>query len=117
MTLSPQLLAVLVCPRCKGALEHREQEAALVCPSCRHESDIFGRGGGERTAEAMGVPFLGRIPIYEPIRRGGDAGLPLVVEEPDSPAALAFFSVAERAAAQVSIARYRNPIIPLPPMS
>lgn len=35
MTLSPQLLAVLVCPRCKGALEHREQEAALVCPSCR----------------------------------------------------------------------------------
>lgn len=35
MTLSPQLLAVLVCPRCKGALEYRQQEAVLVCPSCR----------------------------------------------------------------------------------
>lgn len=34
MSLSPQLLAVLVCPRCKGALEHREAEASLVCASC-----------------------------------------------------------------------------------
>lgn len=35
MTLSPQLLAVLVCPRCKGELELREREAVLVCHSCR----------------------------------------------------------------------------------
>jgi uncharacterized protein YbaR (Trm112 family) len=35
VTLSPKLLAVLVCPRCKGALEHREQDAVLVCPVCR----------------------------------------------------------------------------------
>ena len=35
MTLSPRLLAFLVCPRCKGGLEHREHEAMLVCLSCR----------------------------------------------------------------------------------
>ena len=35
MTLSPQLLAVLVCPKCKGTLAYREAEPSLVCPACR----------------------------------------------------------------------------------
>ena len=35
MTLSPQLLAILVCPKCKGPLEHRESESSLVCGACR----------------------------------------------------------------------------------
>ena len=35
MSLSPQLLAVLVCPKCKGVLEYREQEPSLICHSCR----------------------------------------------------------------------------------
>jgi uncharacterized protein len=35
MTLSAKLLAILVCPKCKGALEYREVESLLVCPSCR----------------------------------------------------------------------------------
>ena len=34
MSLSPQLLAILVCPRCKGPLEYREQESSLTCPAC-----------------------------------------------------------------------------------
>jgi ATP-binding protein involved in chromosome partitioning len=92
-----------------------ENMSYFVCPSCEHESDIFGRGGGERTAQAMEVPFLGRVPIYEPIRRGGDEGHPLVIAEPDSPAARSFQQVAEQTAAQVSIASYRKPIIPLMP--
>ena len=94
-----------------------ENMSYFVCPSCAHESDIFGRGGGERTANAMEVPFLGRIPIYEPIRRGGDSGNPLVIAEPDSPAARAFISAAEQTAAQVSIASYRKAVIPLAPQS
>ena len=92
-----------------------ENMSYFACPSCGHESDIFGRGGGERIASEMQVPFLGRIPIYEPIREGGDTGRPLVVEEPDSPAAQAFTKAAEQAAAQVSIASYRKPVIPLAP--
>jgi uncharacterized protein YbaR (Trm112 family) len=35
MTLSPQLLAILVCPKCKGALEYRADDPSLVCPACR----------------------------------------------------------------------------------
>jgi len=35
MTLSPQLLAILVCPKCKGELEYRTTESALICPTCR----------------------------------------------------------------------------------
>lgn len=34
MSLSPQLLEVLVCPRCKGPLEYREPESALICHHC-----------------------------------------------------------------------------------
>jgi ATP-binding protein involved in chromosome partitioning len=85
----------------------------FVCPSCSHESDIFGRGGGEAMSEELGVPFLGRVPIYQPIREGSDSGVPLVVSEPESPAAKAFMAAAERAAAQLSIASYSRPTIPL----
>ena len=35
MTLSSQLLAILVCPKCKGTLEYRESEQALICPACK----------------------------------------------------------------------------------
>ena len=93
-----------------------ENMSCFVCPNCQHESDIFGKGGGEEVAERLGVPFLGRIPLYEPIRVGSDAGLPIVTTEPESLAAQAFLAVAERAAAQVSIASY-DPQVPLTPVS
>jgi len=64
-------------------------------------------------ATELGVPFLGRVPIYQPIREGGDTGVPLMVSEPDSPASRAFMAAAERTAAQVSIASYSRPTIPL----
>ena len=35
MTLSPQLLSILVCPKCRGELEYREQQSSLVCPACK----------------------------------------------------------------------------------
>ena len=63
-------------------------------------------------ASDMGVPFLGRIPIYQPIREGSDRGEPLLVSEPDSPASAAFMQVAEQAAAQVSIAGFARAAIP-----
>jgi ATP-binding protein involved in chromosome partitioning len=94
-----------------------ENMSHFICPSCRHESDIFGKGGGESLATELSVPFLGRIPIYEPIRVGGDTGVPIVVGEPDSPAAQAFRAAAERLAAQLSIAAYAKRPIPLMPVS
>jgi ATP-binding protein involved in chromosome partitioning len=85
----------------------------FVCPGCQKESDIFGTGGGEKMAESLNVPFLGRIPLYQPIREGGDSGVPLMIAEPESPAARAITTAAERLAAQVSIASYNRPTIPL----
>ena len=90
-----------------------ENMSYFVCPSCSHESDIFGKSGGETMARELGVPFLGGIPIYQPIREGSDQGVPLVIGEPESPAALAFMAAAEQLAAQVSIASYSRPTIPL----
>jgi len=91
-----------------------ENMSYFVCQGCGRESDIFGKGGGERFARDVDVPFLGRIPLYEPIRVGSDSGLPIVAGEPDSPAARAFVAAAEQAAAQVSIASYRKPILLTP---
>jgi ATP-binding protein involved in chromosome partitioning len=93
-----------------------ENMSYFACPGCGRESDLFGRGGGERLAGEMDVPFLGSIPLYEPIRVGGDKGVPIVIGEPDSVPARAFMGVAERAAAQVSIASYRPKAISLTPV-
>jgi ATP-binding protein involved in chromosome partitioning len=90
-----------------------ENMSYFACPNCSHEADIFGHGGGEKMASELGVPFVGRIPIYLPIREGSDNGVPLMIAEPESPAARAFMTAAERTAAQVSIASYNRPTIPL----
>ncbi len=84
-----------------------ENMSFYACTNCHHETDLFGHGGGEQLATAMEVPFLGRLPIYQAIREGGDNGTPLVVSEPGSPAARAFMQLAERTAAQVSIAAHK----------
>src|SRR5436309_9213060 len=90
-----------------------ENMSYFACSNCGHAANIFGHGGGERLASELGVPFAGRVPIYQPIREGSDAGVPLMISEPDSPAARAFMSAAERIRAQVSIASYNRPTIPL----
>ena len=91
-----------------------ENMSYFVCRNCAHEADIFGHGGGEAMAAELGVPFIGRVPIYQPIREGGDSGVPLMIGEPDAPAARAFMGAAERLAAQISVASYNRPTtIPL----
>src|SRR4029077_13193609 len=90
-----------------------ENMSYFDCPSCHHESDIFGRAGGEDREPPLPVPSLGRLPIYQPIREGSDVGVPLMVSEPESQAARAFMTVAERMAAQISIASFRSQPIPL----
>jgi len=94
-----------------------ENMSYYSCSGCGQESDLFGRGGGERVAEELGVPFLGQIPLYAPIRVGGDTGAPIVTAEPESPAGRAFLHIAERAAAQVSIQSFQppRPAAPAPP--
>ena len=45
-----------------------ENMSHFVCPGCGRESDLFGRGGAEKMAAEMGVPFLGAVPLSEPVR-------------------------------------------------
>jgi ATP-binding protein involved in chromosome partitioning len=94
-----------------------ENMSHFICPHCGTESDLFGKGGGERLAEELSVPFLGRIPLDEPVRRGGDTGVPIVISAPDAPPSRALFALAERVAQQVSIASYSRRAIPLTPVS
>jgi ATP-binding protein involved in chromosome partitioning len=72
-----------------------ENMATFVCPHCGAETAIFKQGGGERTAAELQTDFLGRIPLDPAIMEGGDAGVPIVVGQPDGPHARAFRHVAE----------------------
>jgi len=66
--------------------------------------DIFGSGGGEKTAAELGVPLLGCVPLEIPLREGGDRGIPIVVADPNSASAKALKQIAGQIAAKVSIA-------------
>ena len=65
--------------------------------------DIFGSGGGEQLAQATDTPFLGKVPIDQNVRIGGDSGKPIVVSHPDSPVAQALQDIAEKVAARISV--------------
>jgi ATP-binding protein involved in chromosome partitioning len=55
---------------------------------------IFGEGGGQLLADDLDVPLLGKIPLQEELRVGADEGRPLVLDDPDAPAAQAIFHAA-----------------------
>jgi ATP-binding protein involved in chromosome partitioning len=71
-----------------------ENMAFLPDPAGGAPIEIFGRGGAQREAEVLGVPFLGEIPIDPALRAGGDDGRPLVAAHPDSATSRAFLSAA-----------------------
>ncbi|NES88520.1 MULTISPECIES: Mrp/NBP35 family ATP-binding protein [Okeania] len=65
--------------------------------------DIFGSGGGKRTAEELGVPLLGGVPLEMPVREGGDSGVPIVVGAPNSSSAQELKAIAQKIAGRVSV--------------
>ncbi len=71
-----------------------ENMCGFKVPGTDQIVDLFGRGGGEELATEMGVPFLGRVPIDIAVREAGDAGIPTVVSDPDSEAAVALDELA-----------------------
>ena len=80
-----------------------ENMSWFECPHCGEKTEIFGRGGGQKMATDMVIPFLGSVPIDTRVRAGGDEGQPIVAAAPDAPAARAFVDLAGKVAAQVSI--------------
>lgn len=95
-------MASMMHQRVIGVLENMSW---LPCPHCTpegrdHRLEIFGSGGGERTATTLGqrfgydVPLLGRVPLDTSLREGGDVGKPIVEADPTAPGALVLREVA-----------------------
>jgi ATP-binding protein involved in chromosome partitioning len=78
-----------------------ENMAYFPDPTTGEPIAIFGRGGAKATAEALGAPFLGEVPIDPKLREACDAGRPYVVEAPESPAAQALMAAAVEIAARL----------------
>jgi ATP-binding protein involved in chromosome partitioning len=71
-----------------------ENMSYLVAPGVAQRIDVFGQGGGKRTAEAMDVPFLGELPLDPQIRIGGDTGRPIALNGGSDPQAAPFLVIA-----------------------
>ena len=111
---TPQLAASEVAERAGAIAMQTHQRIAgvienmsyLLCPHCGEQTEIFGSGGGASVAAALSrltgapVPLLGQVPIDVRLREGGDAGVPLVLGEPDSPAGLALQKIADELGAR-----------------
>jgi ATP-binding protein involved in chromosome partitioning len=93
-------MASMVHQRVVGVIENMSY---LICPHCgpEHRLELFGSGGGERVAKTLSsrfgydVPLLGRVPIEESLREGGDAGKPVVESDPTSGAAQVLLGLAD----------------------
>ena len=79
-----------------------ENMSAFACPHCGEMVDLFGSGGGEKTALAAGIPFLGKIPFDRQMVACGDAGTSYQDSFPDSPVTMAFADIAAKMAKLVS---------------
>ncbi len=79
-----------------------ENMAWLPCPHCNERVEVFGSGGGEQVASGLSrslgatVPLLGAVPIDVRLREGGDNGQPLVLTDPEAPAAVTLKEIATR---------------------
>ncbi|MCD6423385.1 MAG: Mrp/NBP35 family ATP-binding protein [Elusimicrobia bacterium] len=100
---TPQDIALLDTRKCINFLKHMqvsvcgvvENMSGFICPHCGKEIDIFKKGGGEKIASEMKVPFLGRVPFDPRIVENMDRGLEFVLEFPNSKAAQSLISIAE----------------------
>ena len=84
-----------------------ENMAGFVTPAGERFA-IFGEGGGAELADELDVPLLAQVPLTLPLREQADAGLPLVVSDPDDPAAQAI-----RQAARGLLALLPAPVLPV----
>jgi len=73
-----------------------ENMSGFVCPKCGAKINIFRSGGGQKTAEELGVPFLGSIPIDQKVCEDSDKGVPFIIEHSDSSASKAFMEIVQK---------------------
>jgi ATP-binding protein involved in chromosome partitioning len=80
-----------------------ENMSHFECNGCGARHEIFSSGGGEKAAQDLEIPFLGRVPLETLVREAGDAGEPVVSRMPKSASALAFLDLAEALKKQVKL--------------
>jgi ATP-binding protein involved in chromosome partitioning len=69
--------------------------SGYIC-ECGEEPDFLGIGGGEKLAEELGIPFLGRIPLNAEVSQASDEGIPFVYKFPENPASKKVMEIADR---------------------
>ncbi len=89
-----------------------ENMSAYACSHCGHEEEIFGTGGARRAASALGIPFLGAIPLLKSVRQTADAGDPVAHSDPKGPGGAAFLKIAENLAKEVKAPKSGEKKIP-----
>ena len=88
-----------------------ENMSFFSCPHCGERTDIFSTGGGARLAHELGIPLLAQIPIQARVQELCEAGVPVVLAEPDSPAARALVALATEFQDQATTRSVRLPIV------
>ncbi|MEZ7849094.1 MAG: P-loop NTPase [Polaromonas sp.] len=81
-----------------------ENMRTFTCPHCGETTDIFRHGGGEQMSQDLGVPFLGALPLDTEVVTCGDEGCPIVVDQPKSPSARVYGTIADALVAQLHTA-------------
>jgi len=90
-----------------------ENMSMFVCANCGHEHPIFGHGGARATAEALGAPFLGEVPLVPRIRELSDLGTPITVADADGKEAATFLEIAKKISASLETSHRSAPKIVL----
>ena len=75
--------------------------SGMICPHCKETIDLFSTGGGKKTAEDLGVPFLGAIPLDPEMVKAGDEGRRYILRHVDSPTWKAVNAVMENLVQQI----------------
>jgi ATP-binding protein involved in chromosome partitioning len=78
-----------------------ENMSLFHCSHCGQHTPIFGHGGAQATAEALGIPFLGALPLDPAIMLASEAGQPITMTQPDHLASQAYRQIAERCRQQL----------------
>ena len=80
-----------------------ENMSFYCCPECGHRDDIFHHGGAKAAADSLNLPVLGEVPLNSAIRKAGDAGVPVVLHDPDCAPTKALMELAQTVAENVSL--------------
>jgi ATP-binding protein involved in chromosome partitioning len=86
-----------------------ENMSFFVCPHCQQQTDIFSRGGAEKTAQNFGVAYLGEVQLDPKIREAGDSGSPAVLSGETSPAVKSLYDFARKVVSRVGEIRSAAP--------